>query len=372
MAKKKGKRIRLGIIGTGQIGKSHIRRYQEVPDCEIVAAADINKAEAKRVAAEFGIPRVFTQFRELLAVDEIDAVDVCLHNNLHAPVTIAALEAGKHVYCEKPMAGAYPDAKAMLATAKRKRRKLSIQLGTLFSMETKAAKRLIDEGHVGEIYYAKSYGHRRRGRPWVDGYGSNAFVQKKTAQGGALYDMGVYHIANILYLIGNPKVKTVTGSTYDRIDMYEDRRKAGPWEVEELGIGFVRLAGGITFVIEEAWAIHSSGGESPLVAGSKGGIKLAPFGYFSTVADMPMDATFDLGGTNTRWHSCFPETACYDSPQHHWVAALLGRCPLIDTAGIALATMKISEGIYLSQKLGREVTAAEIDKRAKSTAVKGL
>ena len=368
----KSKKIRLGIIGVGQIGKSHIRRYQEVPDCEIVAVADINKAEAKRVAAANDIPRVFTRFRDLLAIDEIDAVDVCLHNNFHAPVAIAALEAGKHVYCEKPMAGAYPDAKAMYQTARRKRRKLSIQLGTLFSMETKAAKRLIDEDYLGRIYYAKSYGHRRRGRPWVDGYGSNAFVQKKTAQGGALYDMGVYHIANILYLIGNPKVRTVTGSTYDELDMYEDRRKAGPWEVEELGIGFVRLAGGITFVIEESWAIHSSGGGSPLVAGSKGGVKLAPFGYFSTVADMPMDATFDLGGTDRRWHSCFPETAFYDSPQHHWIAALLGRCELIDTAGIALNTMKISEGIFLAQKLGREVSSAEIDKKSKSTAAKGL
>jgi len=369
---KKSRAIKLGIIGVGQIGKSHIRRYQEVPDCEIVAVADVNKAEAKRVAGEFAIPRVFTQFREMLAVDEIDAVDVCLHNNFHAPVSIAALEAGKHVYCEKPMAGAYPDAKAMYQTARRKRRKLSIQLGTLFSMETKAAKRLIDEGCLGHIYYAKSYGFRRRGRPWVDGYGSNAFVQKKTAQGGALYDMGVYHIANILYLLGNPAVRTVTGSTHDEIDMYEDRRKAGPWEVEELGIGFVRLAGGITFAIEEAWAIHSNGGESPLVAGSKGGVKLSPFGYFTTVADMPMDATFDLGGSDRRWHSCFPETAFYDSAQHHWIAALLGRCELIDTAGIALATMKISEGIFLSQRLGREVSSAEIEKKSKSTAVKGL
>ena len=87
---------------------------------------------------------------------------------------------------------------------------------------------------------------------------------------------------------------------------------------------------------------------------------------------MPMDATFDLGGTDRRWHSCFRDTKYYDSAQHHWIAALLGRCPLIDTAGIALNTMKISEGIYLSQKLGREVTSAEIDKRARSTAVKGL
>ncbi|MFW6164155.1 MAG: Gfo/Idh/MocA family protein [Planctomycetota bacterium] len=372
MAKKRTAEIKLGIIGTGQIGKAHIRRYQEVPDCQIVAVADINEAEANRVAAEFDIPHVFTEFREMLKVEAIDAVDVCLHNNLHAPVTIAALEAGKHVYCEKPMAGAYPDARAMYDTAQETGRKLSIQLGTLFQMETKAARRLIDEGHVGDIYYAKSYGHRRRGRPWVDGYGSNAFVQKKTAQGGALYDMGVYHIANILYLIGNPEVQTVSGTTHAELDMYEDRRKAGPWEVEELGIGFVRLAGGITFVIEEAWALHSDGGESPLVAGSKGGVKLAPFGYFTTLADMPMDGTFDLGGTDRRWHSCFPETACYDSPQHHWIAALLGRCELIDTAGIALNTMKVSEGIYLSERLGREVTAAEIETKSKSTAVQGL
>jgi len=383
---KKPKKIRLGIIGVGQIGKHHISSYQKIPDCEIVAVADINKAEARRVAAANDIPRVFTQFRELLKIDEIDAVDVCLHNNLHAPVTIAALEAGKHVYCEKPMAGSYPDAKAMYQTAKRKRRKLSIQLATLFSMETKAAKRLIAEGYLGKIYYAKAYGFRRRGRPWADGYGSNAFVQKKTAQGGALYDMGVYHIASILYLLGNPRVKTVSGATYAEIDMYEDRRRKGPWEVEELGLGFVRLAGAsrqargalslskgsISFVIEESWAIHSSGGESPLIAGSKGGVKLSPFGYFTTVGDMPMDATFDLKGTDWRWHACFPETACYDGPQHHWIAALLGRCELIDTAGVALNTMKISEGIYLSQRLGREVTAAEIEKKAKSTAVKGL
>ena len=131
-----GRKIKLGIIGVGQIGKSHVRTYQGVPDCEIVAVADVNKAEAERVAAEFKIPRVFTKFRDLLKMGEIDAVDVCLHNNFHAPVSIAALEAGKHVYCEKPMAGAYPDAKKMYETAKKCGKKLAIQLSTLFSKET--------------------------------------------------------------------------------------------------------------------------------------------------------------------------------------------------------------------------------------------
>ena len=367
-----GRKIKLGIIGVGQIGKHHINTYKQIPDAEIVAVADVNEEEAKRVAAANNVPNVFTQFRDLLKMDEIEAVDVCLHNNFHAPVAIAALEAGKHVYCEKPMAGAYRDAKRMYKTAKKVGRKLSIQLSTLFSKETKAAKRLIDEGLLGKVYFAKSYGFRRRGRPWVDGYGSSSFVTKKFAQGGALFDMGVYHIANILYLIGNPEILTVSGATHDEIEKYADRAQAAPWEVEELGLGFIRLAGGISFVIEESWAIHSNGTESPMIAGSKGGIKLSPFGYFATVADMPMNATFDLDGSDWRWHACFPEVACYDGPQHHWIAALLGKCELIDTAGIALATMKVSEGIYLSQKLGQEVTSADIEKKAKSTALKGL
>jgi predicted dehydrogenase len=366
------KKIKLGIIGVGQIGKSHVNQYKSVPDCEIVAIADVNEAEAKRVAADAGAKHVFTQFRDLLKMDEVDAVDVCLHNNFHAPVTIAALEAGKHVYCEKPMAGSYADARAMAETAKRCRRKLSIQLSTLFAKETKAAKRLVDEGLLGHIYYAKSYGFRRRGRPWVDGYGSPSFVTKKAAQGGALYDMGVYHIASILYLLGNPAVKTVSGAIHQELEMYADRAAAAPYEVEELGLGFVRLAGGISFFIEESWALHAGGSESPLIAGSQGGLRLSPFGFFSSVADMPLSATFDLDASDWRWHACFPEMACYDSPQHHWVAALLGRVPLLDTAGLALATMKVSEGIYLSQKLRREVTAAEIESKAKSTAVRGL
>ena len=104
--------IRIGIIGIGQIGKAHLENYSKIPGVEIVAASDVNPAELKSVADRFGIPHQHADFRELLRRDDVEAVDVCLHNNLHAPVTIAALAAGKHVYCEKPMAGAHVDAKA--------------------------------------------------------------------------------------------------------------------------------------------------------------------------------------------------------------------------------------------------------------------
>jgi len=365
-------KVKVGIIGVGQIGKHHVANYKKIAAAEIVAVADINEAEAKRVAAENNIPNVFTNFHDLLKMDEIVAVDVCLHNNFHAPITIAALKAGKNVYCEKPMAGAYADAKAMYDTAKRLKKNLSIQLSTLFSIETKAAKRLIANGQLGKIYYAKSSAYRRRGRPYVDGYGTASFVQKKTASGGALYDMGVYHIAQMLYLLDNAAIKTVSGSTYQETSMYEDRRKLAGYDVEELGIGLVRLAGGITFFLEESWAIHLGGTDGSKLVGSKGGIQLSPFSYFSTVADMNMNAAFELPPADTRWHACIPNTDAYDSPQHHWIAALQGRVPLLPTAEIALATSKISEGIYLSQRLGREVTPKEIEQESVSTAIKGL
>jgi len=362
--------IRIGMIGIGQIGKIHLQHYAQITGAEIVAAADINDAELQRVAQQYNIPFTTTDFRQLLERDDIDAIDVCLHNNLHAPVTIAALEAGKHVYCEKPMAGAYVDALAMYEAALRTGKKLSIQLATLFSKETKAAKRLIDEGYLGKLYHARSTGFRRRGRPYVDGYGTASFVQKAVAAGGALYDMGVYHIAQVLYLLGLPQVERISGKVYQETDMDPRRREISGYDVEELGLGFVKCADGVTINIIEAWAIHLDSFEGSYIVGSNGGIRLHPFGYFSTVADMDMNATFDLNGADWRWHQLNDNADAYDSPQHHWIAALQGRVELLPTAEVALATMLISEGIYLSDRLGREVTAEEVQQMSQSTAIK--
>ncbi|KPK59385.1 MAG: oxidoreductase [Planctomycetes bacterium SM23_32] len=373
-------KVKLGIIGTGQIGKSHIAHYlglsrgrwslPPVPGAEIVAVCDINEAEVRRVAKEHGFPHALTDFRELLAMDEIVAVDVCLHNNLHAPVSIAAMEAGKHVYCEKPLAGSYVDAEAMVRKADQTGRMLSMQLGSLFSNETAAARRLIEDGHLGEPYYAKSSYYRRRGRPFVDGYGTSSFVKKDVAAGGALFDMGVYHISQILYLLDNPEVLTISGATHQEIDMYEERRRESGYDVEELAAGLVRLAGGITFFLEEAWAIHLGGTDGSKIVGPRGGVTLSPFAYHTTLSDMEMDANFDLGSAQTRWNSVFPETNANASAQHHWVAALQGQVELMPSARVGLNTMLISEGIYRSQELGREVTADEVRERSVSTALK--
>jgi predicted dehydrogenase len=366
----RSKKIRIGIIGVGQIGKHHLENYSKIPSAEVVAASDIDEVELKAVAERFKIPHTYVNFRELLGRDDIEAVDVCLHNNLHAPVTIAALQAGKNVYCEKPMAGAYVDAKAMFETAQRLKRRLSIQLSTLFSKEAKAAKRLIEEGRLGHIYHARSTGFRRRGRPFVDGYGSVNFVKKEVAGGGALYDMGVYHISQMLHLLGLPVVERISGKIYQETGMDEGRRRSSGYSVEELGLGFVRFAGGLTMDIIESWAIHLNPFEGSCIVGSEGGIRLEPFSFHTSGGDMDMNATFDIDSADWRWHQLRENEDAYDSPQHHWIAALQERVPLLPTDRTALQTMLISEGIYLSDKMGREVTAEEVERNSKSTALK--
>ena len=362
--------IRIGIIGVGQIGKAHLANYKNIKGAELVAAADTNTEELARVAEEYGIKDTYADFRELLARDDLDAVDVCLHNNLHMPVTVAALEAGKHVYCEKPMAGSYIDALKMYETARKCDMKLSIQLGTLFGKDTKIAKRLITEGHLGRIYHGRSTGFRRRGRPYVDGYGTEFFVKKETAAGGALYDMGVYHIAQMLYLLGLPKVERISGKIYQETPMDETRRKKSGYNVEELGLGFVRFKGNVTLDIIESWAINLDNFEGSSIVGSKGGIRLWPFSFHSTLSDIEMDSTFNLDSADWRWRQFNDNESAYDSPQHHWIAALQGRVELLPIAELALATMLISEGIYLSDKLGREVDVEEVAKASVSSALR--
>jgi predicted dehydrogenase len=369
--------IKIGIIGVGIIGKQHLDFYSKIPGAEIVAAADINETELRNVAEKYHIPNTYTNFREMLKRNDIEAVDVCLHNNFHAPVTIEALQTGKHVYCEKPIAGTYHDGKTMLEMAEECGKKLHIQLSNLYFKETKAAKIMIEEGKLGKIFHARSTGYRRRGRPFVDGYGTEFFTRKESAGGGALFDMGVYHISELLYLMNMPEVATITGNVYQEMEIDPKRKEISQFDVEELGTGYVRFKEGISLDIIEAWAIHLNSFDGSSIVGSEGGIRLrgvsngkrTPLSYHTTMCDMDVDNTFPGDLSDYRWHQLRENTDAYDSSQHHWIAALQGRVDLLPTAQIALDTMLISEGIYLSDRLNREVTAEEVRKMSQSSVV---
>jgi predicted dehydrogenase len=360
-------KIRVGMIGVGQIGKEHLKTYLAMPNVEVVGIAGRDRARTAQVAQDFNIPYWTVDYHELLARDDIQAVNICLHNNLHRPATEAALAAGKHVHCEKPMAGSYHDAEAMLSAARKAGKMLSIQLSTLFSLETRAARTFIDAGWLGKPYYACSAGFRRQGRPYVDGYGTPAFVQKSQAAGGALYDMGVYHISNILYLLGNPAALRICGRTYQETEMDATRRKTSGYDVEELGLGLVQLENNISLNIVESWAIHLDQFGGSYIAGSQGGLRLRPFGFFRSLGDLNLNITTDLDDFKYRLDHVREEGDIYTDHQQHFIAAIQGRVPLLPTAEVALNTMLISEGIYLSDQLGREVTAQEVRAASQST-----
>jgi predicted dehydrogenase len=363
------KRIRIGMIGIGQIGRRQLETFQTLPGVDVVAVAGRDPERTRQAAEEYHLPFWTTDYHELLAREDIDAVSVCLHNNLHRPVTVAALEVGKHVFCEKPMAGSYCDAAEMLAASRRTGKMLSIQLSTLFSRETRAAQAAIAEGWLGKPYFAQSVGARRRGRPYVDGYGSPAFVQKDQAAGGALLDMGVYHIANLLYLLGNPAPMRISGRIYQELPMDPARHAASGYNVEELGVGLVTLEKEIALNILEAWAIHMGGVGGSYLVGSQGGIRLDPFELFRSLGDLDLDTHVDLEAFEYRLHNVRGQENFYDGPPQHWIAALQGRVPLLPTAEIALNTMLITEGIYLSDRLGREVSASEVKNSSTSLAI---
>ena len=172
-------------------------------------------------------------------------------------------------------------------------------------------------------------------------------------------------IAQLLYLLGNPGVERVTGKTYQHVEMDAARRASSGYDVEELGAGFVRLTGGATLDIIEAWALHVDSLEASYVFGSKAGVRLHPFGFFKSYGHLNLDAGLDLGSAKIRWDSVTETGKYYAGSQQHWVGALLGHVPLLPTAEIALTTMLISEGLYLSESLGREVTAEEIKQHSR-------
>lgn len=369
------RKIRIGMIGVGQIGKSHLENYAKIPDAEIVAICDINEAELSRLAQKYEIPHTYTDYTKLLERDDLDGVDVCMHNNYHSTISIAAMKAGKNVYCEKPIAGTFIDGKSMVEAAKQFDKKLHIQLATLYRKETKAAKALIDGGQLGRLYHARSTGYRRRNRPYVDGYGTAHFTRKETAAGGALLDMGIYHISQMLYLLGLPKAQRISGKVYQEMDMDAERRNNSGFNVEELALGFVKFEGGLSLDIIESWAVHMKEFEGSSIFGSKGGIRLPgytpndTFSFHTTQCDMDLDSTLDLNLMDIRWHRLRENEDAYDSSQHHWIAVLQGRVELLPTAELALQTMLISEGIYHSETLGREVTTDEVESWSKSQAI---
>ncbi len=223
------------------------------------------------------------------------------------------MQSGKHCYCDKLIAGSYANGKRMLDVAAATGAMLHSQLSFLYNRETRLAKRLIDAGRLGHIYHARSTGFRRRNRPFVDGYGTEKFVDKTTSGGGALCDMGVYHISRLLYMLNTPTPQRISEKICQETPNDDKHRASSGYCVEELGLGLVRFKGGLTMDIIESWAIHMNPFGGSFIAGSQRGVPFRPTATSKTWKPTPrlkpIIATGDSTSLNPRsWSMTVPST----------------------------------------------------------------
>ena len=253
--------FRVGIIGCGGIANGkHLPALKKMKNIQIVAFCDIVPERAAKAAAEFGTPEalVFSDYRELVALPDLDVIHVLTPNKSHAPISIAAMEAGKHVMCEKPMAKTAAQAKAMVETARRTGKTLTIGYQSRHRADSQYLKQAIAEGQLGEIYYAKAHAIRRRAVPtW------GVFLNEEEQGGGPLIDIGTHALDLTLWEMNNYEPAYVVGKTYRKLADTENAANAwGPWDprqftVEDSAFGFITMKNGATIVLEASWALNT-------------------------------------------------------------------------------------------------------------------
>src|SRR5947209_5890482 len=268
------KKVKVGVIGAGGISHAHMGGYQQLPDVEVVAVADVVPGRAQEWAAKYGVPNAYEDYRQLLAIDEIEGISVCTYNRAHAQPTIDALRAGKAVLCEKPMAPTLEEARAMLRAAEETGKMLMIGIHSRFSRSQQFAKKVVASGALGEIYYAEIVGTRRRGIP------GGTFIQQETAGGGAVIDIGVYSLDTALDIMGQPRPVSVSAVTSNQIGRTHTP-PPGAWrwdpaklDVEEFGSAFIRFSNGAALVFKISWAVHLESLGKSYFLGPKGGLQL--------------------------------------------------------------------------------------------------
>lgn len=253
------KEINIGVIGCGGIARSkHLPSLKKVEGVRIIGFYDPDISRARICSKDFGdTATVYESIEMLLANKQIDAVHICTPNNTHAQISIAALNSGKHVMCEKPMAINEEQALAMEKAAIANQRFLTVGYQSRFEKRSQCLKKMCDDGLLGEIYYAKAHALRRRGVPtW------GAFLDQKIQGGGCLIDMGTHSIDLTLWLMNNYEPEYAVCNTYRKL---ADRKNAaniwGAWDsnkfqVEESAFGFIRMKNGATVEIDCSWAIN--------------------------------------------------------------------------------------------------------------------
>jgi predicted dehydrogenase len=363
MAKDK---LRIGLVGCGGIASAkHIPALKRQSDiAEVVGFCDIVGERAEKAKKEIGAAdaKTYTDYRKLLEDRSIDVVHVLTPNVAHAPIAVDALEAGKHVLCEKPMAHSYADAKRMLDASKRTGKLLTIGYQNRFREDVQALRKAVDSGFLGEVYFAKAHAVRRRAVPtW------GVFPNKALQGGGPLIDIGTHALDITLWMMGNYEPASISGSVYWKMPGACEGNLFGSWdpstfEVEDSAFGFVKMANGATIFLEASWILNTTDAKeaATTLCGTKGGAEIkggmgTPYKLVLNTAKYGqlMDEEVAGGGGVAYFEGANSNPGDLEARQ--WLKAVMGEGSPLVKPEEAIVVTQILEAIYKSSELGKPV-----------------
>jgi predicted dehydrogenase len=341
-----GKTVKIGMIGAGFVSDIHHYAFKHfIPEAEVVAVASPN--HAAEFAKTHAIPQSFKDYRELLALKEIDAVTVALPNYLHAPVTIDAANAGKHVICEKPLCKTLEEADRMIEECKKHGVLLMYAEELCFAPKYVRAKQLIAEGALGTPFLVKqSEEHDGPHMPW--------FWDVNLSGGGVMLDMGCHSIEYGRWVLGKPPVKSVMAhmGTY-----VHQNRTLG----EDHSFCIVEYEGGMVNMAEDSWAKGGGVDDRCEIYGTKGHTRadLLRGNSLLTYSQEGYGYAVEKAGTTKGYtFTVFEEVWNYGFPQElqHFVNCALGKEKPTETGEDGREVLKILYAAYQSAGEGRKIT----------------
>lgn len=348
-------KVRIAVIGAGSISEMHLKSYQNNPDAELYAICDLNEERAKAKAEKYGITRIYTDYKELLADPGIDAVSICTWNNSHAPISIAALDAGKNVLTEKPLCMTVNEALAVEEAVHRSGKTLQVGFVRRYASNTRIIKSFLENDELGEIYYAKASCIRRLGNP------GGWFSDVERSGGGPLIDVGVHVIDLCWYLMGRPKVKSVSGNTYKRLGNRANVKnlafyKAADYDashntVEDMANALIRFENGASILVDVSFTLHAKEDELTVkLYGDKGGAELEPqLSIIMEKHDTILNLTPQINNLS------FDFVVGFQDEINYFIEVCQGKKETISPVQDGVEMMKILCGIYESSEKGEEI-----------------
>jgi predicted dehydrogenase len=353
----------------------HVEGYAEEPRATVVALAGLDTDRCRSLAKQFDVPAVYGDYTELLADPSIDAVSVAVPNVLHLPVCVAAIEAGKHVLVEKPLARNSDEGEQIVQAARDHGKVLAIAFNRRHRHDVALLKRHVEAGGLGRIYYAKAFWMRRAGIP---GFGT-WFTRKEQAGGGPLIDLGVHVLDMALYMMGNPTVTSVSAATYAELGPRGKGAWTGtrfqvdyqmPFEVEDLATAFIRFEDGAVLHLETSWAAYTGMTDEFGVSlfGDQGGAEIH-------VKDYALTGTLrvfgDFEGIPTDSAPRLHKTHGHSEIIRSFVGAILDGTPVSPSGAEGLDRTRLIDAIYRSAELGREIELSAVSRRPSASAAAG-